>query len=304
MEIIQAQKQDVVIALGDFDGMHKGHQAVLDETLALAKEMNVKPCLFHLHKSLNDKLNGQFAPSLMMDDVLFYNLKQYGIEQIFSIAFDAISGFSPEKFIKTIIMDMFRAKGVVSGFNYHFGNKASGDIEMLTKMGQQYQFAVKIVPAVLYEEQPISSTKIRAAIEAGNVKTANDMLGHAFSYDFYVVSGDRLGRRLGMPTINQIFPKEFIMPKFGVYASKAYVDGKWMPAMTNIGHRPTVEHLSIRSETTILGYSGDLYGKRVEVALLDYLRDGEKYDTLDELVQQMKVDSEHATAVFKQQEES
>lgn len=150
---------------------------------------------------------------------------------------------------------------------------------------------------------PVSSTRIRAALEQGRPEEANAMLGRPFCYDFTVVGGDRRGRKLGAPTINQFFPSGFVVPKFGVYASKTLVEGRYHPSVTNIGMRPTIGTQSLRSETYIMDFSGDLYGQNIEVSLLHFLRGEVRFESLDALRAQIAADAQ-AARNFVQAEEA
>ena len=148
--------------------------------------------------------------------------------------------------------------------------------------------------------EKVSATKIRQLISKGEMEKANAMLGTAFCYDFTVEKDRQLGRTLGFPTINQHFPEDFIVPKFGVYASKTQVDGKWYASVTNIGVKPTVGSENFGSETHIIGYDGNLYGRKIEVCLLKFLRDEKKFSSLQELTVAVKGDKEKAEKIYSE----
>ena len=161
-----------------------------------------------------------------------------------------------------------------------------------------YGVILEISDPVDFEGKPVSSTRIRQAVESGNITLANAMLGREFRYKQVVVDGQHRGRLIGAPTINQRFDEGFVKPRKGVYASATVVDGKEYPSVTNIGLRPSFENEDFRSETCILGFSGNLYGEEIEVRLLDYLRDEIKFSSMDELSAQIFKDAEKSKEIF------
>lgn len=284
------------VALGSFDGLHKGHTAVINSSLSFAAR-GLIPCVLLFDKHPQQVLTGK-APA----EILSPSLKEKELEKMgvchFTVAFEEVRNLTAREFVEEILIKKLDAKAICCGYDYRFGHDGAGDAELLKELCAEFHLELKVTAAVNYKGEPVSSTRIRAAVEAGDIETANEMLGRAFSYDFKVIGGKRLGRRLGTPTINQHFPEGFVVPKYGVYISKAYVDGFWHAAVTDIGFRPTFESNTLRSETCILGFSGDLYGKNVEVGLLKYLRPEQKFSSLNELSNQIKLDSQKAAEYF------
>ena len=153
----------------------------------------------------------------------------------------------------------------------------------------------------MHGDESVSSTRIRLAVENGDIQEANSMLGRPFAYDFEVVHGDKIGKKvLGIPTINQLFPDWHVIPECGVYASATEVDGRLYPSMTNIGKRPTVGGEQLRSETSIIGFSGDLYGAHPEVKLIKLIREEKKFPSLEALSEQLKEDSKTAEKIYNE----
>lgn len=282
------------VALGKFDGLHTGHTAVIKETLSLAKEKGLRACalLFDIHP---DKITRGKAPEeLLTAEQREKLLKNAGVDVIY-LSFEEIYKMSCEAFAEEILKKKLNASDVCCGYNYHFGFNGTGTAEDLKRICNKKGIDVSIAPQVDYEGTAVSATRIRACLKSGNVRSANEMLGREFSYDFEVVSGDRRGRLLGFPTINQCFPGSFIVPKFGVYASKTFVDNEWRSSVTNIGSRPSFDSNEVRSETYILDFSSNLYGMRIEVALLGYMREEKRFTSVESLKAQIKADAENAT---------
>lgn len=288
------------IALGNFDGLHKGHADVINS--AVKQSFNgLVPYVLIFDQHPQQVLTGRTPRQLMTYNQLKDITGKMGCG-ILHISFDEIRNMSPEEFVKNILADKLNAGFISCGFNYRFGKNGVGDTDTLTKLCSLYDIEISISDAVEYSGTAVSSTRIRKEIENGNIEDANNMLGRYFSYDSEVVSGDQRGRTLGFPTMNQFFPENFIVPKYGVYASKSFIDGKWYPSVTNIGIRPTIGNSKPRSETSVIGFSGDLYGKNIPVALLSFLRDEIRFSSLDELSAQIKKDSGKASEIFMREE--
>ena len=199
---------------------------------------------------------------------------------------------TPEEFFNRIVIEMMGAVGVTCGFNYTFGRRGEGDAECLRKLCENKGIEFYMAPENDYKGEPVSSTRIRNYIAGGKIEEANEMLGRAFNYKQLVVDGDKRGRTFGTPTINQYLPTNFVEPKHGVYMSKSVVGDKEYYSVTNLGVRPTIGTGLVSSETYILDFSGDLYGKYVEVKLLKYIRPEIKFNSLEELKNQIKKDAQ------------
>lgn len=278
------------VALGNFDGLHSGHTAVIEKAKAMAQN-GLVPCVLLLDP-LPCNVEG-FTPhkALITDSEKEKLLGEMGVEVV-KIDFLKIKDYEPVRFFEDIIIKELNAGAVSCGFNYRFGKNGSGDSTLLESLCKTSGVAFCVSEPVEAEGLPISSTRIRNALENGEIEKANAMLGRAFGYTLEVVHGDKIGRLLDCPTINQLFPEELIVPKYGVYSSEAKIDGKWLRSVTNIGRRPSFENDEQRSETHIIGFNGDLYGQLVEVRLLSYKRGEKKFSSLDELKEQLSKDRE------------
>lgn len=278
------------VAVGVFDGVHTGHKQVVEA----AKQ----PGLSTVVLALEGCRKG--ARRLMVPQDKAQILSSLGVDVLCTADLSEVQEFSPEEFIDRILLRLFRAGRVACGFNFHFGKNAAGSAQDLTALCAARGIEAAVVPAVRQGGEPVSSTRIRALIEAGDIPAASALLGRPYGFTLPVSDGDKRGRTLGAPTINQHFPADFLLPRFGVYASFAEVGGKRYPAVTNIGVRPTVRSPYPLAETYLLGFSGDLYGRPVRVSLLRFLRGEQKFSSLNELKAAIARDAESASHIFRQ----
>ncbi len=291
------------VTLGSFDGLHKGHTAVIACAFEMQKKHGLLPLvlLFDRHPMLT--VSGK-APDMILQPVLRDELiaKTGAGKRI--VPFREVRNMSCREFFERILIEKLNAGGVCCGWNYRFGKNNEGGIEELKALCEEFGVMLKITPPVDFGGEPISSTRIRQAVESGDISLANAMLGREFRYKLTVVDGQHRGRLIGAPTINQRFDEGFVIPKKGVYASVTVVDGKEYPSVTNIGLRPSFENEDFRSETCILGFSGNLYGQEIEVRLLEYLRDETKFGSIDELSVQIGRDAEKSEEIFNNRGEN
>ena len=285
------------VALGSFDGLHRGHMSVIACTAEFKRECGLSPhvLLFDNHPMFF--LKGSAPEKILQDSFRDEILASEGYE-ISVIPFIYIKDMNCREFFEKIILGKLNAGAICCGWNYRFGKGGEGDCETLKSLCDEFGVQLRIVPHVDYGNEPISSTRIRKAVESGDIPLANAMLGREFRYKSTVVSGHQRGRLIGAPTINQHFEKNFVLPKKGVYASVTVVEGTEYPSVTNIGLRPSFENEDFRSETCILGFSGDLYGRDIEVRLLGYLRDEIKFDSMESLSAQIEKDAEKSKELF------
>ena len=284
------------MALGTFDGLHKGHTAVISRA-AEFRAQGLEPCVLLFDRHPQQILTGKAPAEILPASLRIKELEKMGVRH-FTVSFEEVRSLSAREFVEEILMKKLDAKAVCCGYDYRFGHDGAGDAALLKKLGKELGLAVKVVSAVKYEGEPVSSTRIRTAVESGDIEAANAMLGRAFSYNFEVIGGKKLGRLLGVPTINQSFPEGFVIPKYGVYVSRAFADGCWHAAVTDIGFRPTFNESILRSETCISDFSGDLYGQHIEVGLLKYLRPEEKFASPQALRGQITRDIQSAKEYF------
>lgn len=282
------------IALGTFDGLHRGHMQVI----SLTKQNGFTPCALLFDRHPASLLRGAAPAALITAEKRNELLASAGVTPL-TVSFEEIRDMSARVFFEEVLLKRFSAVSVCCGENYRFGKGGGGSPEVLRALCAQYGVALHVADTVEYKGAPVSSTRIRAALQNGAVEDANAMLGRPFSYAFEVVAGDRRGRKLNFPTINQFFSENFIHPKYGVYASRVCLDGTYYAAVTNFGIRPTIGTKTARSETCIFGFSGDLYGTCPEVELLSFLRPEQKFDSITDLQAAIAADSRKAREIFK-----
>jgi len=276
------------VALGYFDGLHKGHMKILHSALSSSGD-GVEPyvLLFDRHPQT---VVGKTGPSsIMTKDDRDSILSGMGFK-IITLPFEDIHKMSPEEFVEEILFKKLNAKTVCCGFNYRFGKNASGDSKTLSELCKNFGIETVVESEQRVDGETVSSTKIRSLIEDGNITLVNKLLGRPFGYTLEVIHGNKNGRLLGFPTVNQAFPENFTVPKYGVYASNTTVDGKIYRSITNIGIRPTLSDDTLLSETHIIGFDRDLYGEKIKVELLKFIRSERKFNSLEEVFTQVKED--------------
>lgn len=288
------------LALGNFDGLHDGHAFVLEKALSAAKEKGLAPAVLLFDEHPKKILTGKKPPMLMTEEMKKECFEKAGFS-VATVSFEKAKDLSPGEFLNEI-KNGLNVKVICCGYNYRFGKGAAGSVETLRELCSNSDMELFAVEEKTFENSAISSTRIRAAIEKGDIEKANAMLGREFCYKFEVVSGDKRGRLLGFPTANQFFPEDFVKPRAGVYASKVFLNNRWYPAVTDIGIRPTIGTSSFRSETCILGFSDNLYGKKLTVYLLSFMRDECKFEGMEQLKAAITKDAEKAMFIFKRNE--
>ncbi len=276
------------VALGTFDGMHRGHTAVIN---AAAQNSGYIPAAFTFSS------NPHGGSLLVTESEKIKLIGKCGIEKLYVADFEQIKDMSPEAFFHDILRKRINAKKICCGEDFRFGKNAGGDTKLLKELCRAEETELEIVPPVLYGGELISSTRIREALKDGEVRLANELLGRVFGFSLEVIHGNHIGTGLGMPTINQALPEGFVLPKFGVYASFARVDGELFCGVTNIGVKPTVGSDRVLSETWMPAFSGDLYGKKVRLCIIDFIRAERKFPSLDAMKEQVALDAEKAKKI-------
>lgn len=287
---------EYVTALGFFDGLHKAHKKVLEEVVRKASSGYI-PSVLLFDEHPRNVISGSGVPFLLQTDMRDRRLREMGIEALV-VSFNEIKDMSPSQFVEEILVNRLNAGAVVCGYNYRFGKNAAGDTEELKRLCAEHEISVTVIDDVTWEGQDVSSTRIRKAVSEGEMELAHALLGEPFTFESEIFTGDRRGRLLGAPTVNQFLPDELIVPRFGVYASRVYAEGREYVGVTNVGSRPTFDGESVRSETYILDFSGDLYGKRVRVELYKFIRGEKKFPDGDALKAQIALDVKSVQEYF------
>ncbi len=278
-----SQKQKCVLALGNFDGVHRGHAKLLKTACAYARKNGISFGIYtfeHNPKSIDGLLTRNREKNILFEDL--------GADFVYYENFDDVKNLEPHEF-SDYIVNKFGAVCAVCGENFRFGKNASGTSSVLKEIMAEKGHDALIVPTLIDGAQPISSTRIRKLIEDGKLEQANAILGYPYGFSAEIVHGASIGHTIGFPTINQLLPKGKICPKHGVYASSVTVDGKKMYGVTNIGVKPTVtDRNSLLSETYIIDFSGNVYGKYADVRLYKMLRPEKKFSGLEELTENIR----------------
>lgn len=281
-----------VIALGYFDGIHLGHQKLIKTAIKIAQNMNIKSAVYTFNTHPLSVLSPEKAPKL-----LFPNNKKIEIIQSLGIDYLVFSDFTrdimtktPDKFVKEILVDQFNMKHVVVGFNYKFGYKGIGTPELLKTLGKKHGFAVTVIEPVKEQGTIVSSTNIRKLIANGDMQTTKDYLGHFYSISGKVIRGKGLGKTISIPTANITIDHNLAIPKSGVYKTSVKYNNKKYSAVTNIGYNPTFINHPYSIETHIINLSHDIYDQEIEISFIKRIRSEKKFNSLDELVSQVKKD--------------
>lgn len=289
------QAAPCALALGAFDGLHRGHRAVIDAAIAAARQAGLAPGVF----TFEDSPSG--APALQTAEDKLALLEAWGVEWVFTPDFPAVKDLEARAFFEEVLVKKCGARALFCGEDFRFGKGAAGDVDSLRAWCAETGVSLTVVPPVTEGREKISSTRIRQAVEAGDIPAANALLGHPFGYTLEVIHGNHIGTGLGTPTVNQALPEGFILPPFGVYASVVEVDGAPYAGVTNIGVKPTVGSDRVLSETWIQGYSGDLYGRKLSVGLRAFLRPERKFASLDELKAEIERNARQALEIVEKE---
>lgn len=290
------------IAVGVFDGVHAGHRAVIAQAQAQAARLGgtagVLTFVEHPRQVLRPD---QPVPLLTPWPEKLAMLEGLGISDVVAVHFTpGFAQLSPEAFVSQVLVGQLGVKALATGFNFRFGHEQGGDAEALRRLAAPFGVEVAIAPPLLVDGEVASSSRLRAMIGKGEVALAAKLLGRPYVLEGEVVGGDRRGRTIGFPTANQQAPEGKLLPAFGVYASWAILpDGTRVPAVTNVGQRPTFDPPKLVVETHLLGgWSGDLYGQALRVALVDRLRPEQAFSGIEALVAQIRADAAQATALL------
>lgn len=298
---ILPEKSGTAIALGYFDGLHKGHRNVI--SLAAAEKKNgLTPVCFTFSKSPKNVLNGTQSNALMTNEDKIKTLERLGIERTYQADFEKIMNMPAQDFAQKILIDTLKAEKLFCGFNYRYGKNGEGKAETLKSFCESKGVTLTVVPATESRGEIISSTLIRKLITDGNVKRANELMCSRFGFSSVIEHGKRLGRELGTPTINQPLCSELVVPKFGVYASIVTLEnGETYCGVTNIGIKPTVGGNTPLCETWMPKYKGgEIYGQSADVRLLEFIRPERKFSGIDELKNAIIDNSQTALEIYEQ----
>ena len=293
-----------VIALGFFDGVHKGHGALLRTVAQVADRLGAKPCAFTFDRSPTAAITGQAVPLLSsVEDRVWLMRRYYGIEEVIVAPFEGMQKMDWQDFVSEYLQKELGAVHVVAGHDFHFGYMGKGNPQRLQEKCRELGMGCDIIQKVEQDGITISSTYIRTLIAQGEVERADQFLGHPHTLTNRVAHGKKIGTTtLGFPTVNLLIPQGVIVPAFGVYATRVWFDGQCRCAVTNVGVRPTVEdndgHVTV--EGFILDFDGDLYGHEIRMEFYKYLRPEQKFASMQALADEIRHNAQQTRDYFRQ----
>jgi riboflavin kinase/FMN adenylyltransferase len=291
-----------VVTIGNFDGVHRGHQALVSAAVAQARAVGGLAVVLTFDPHPARLLSPQRAPASLTTRAQKEELLAgLGVDRLAVLPFDTeMARRSPEAFARDVLAGAIGARHVVVGESFRFGHRREGDVRLLVALGDRLSFGTRAVPPVLEEGVPVSSSRIRDALARGEVRAARGLLGRAYYVDARVVRGDGRGRRIGVPTAN-LEPENEILPAWGVYTARCRVEGEeWRPAVVNLGERPTFGGGPVALEAHLLDFDGDLYGARVRLAFHERLRGEQRFDGPERLVARILQDVAEARALLSE----
>ncbi|MBM3644898.1 MAG: bifunctional riboflavin kinase/FAD synthetase [Alphaproteobacteria bacterium] len=299
---VPAEWRGGAVALGNFDGVHRGHQALLAQARAIARPRGVRTVALTFEPHPRAFFVADTAPfRLTLPPAKQRLLARHGVEATLAQRFDAgFAALSADEFVSEVLVRGLGAAHVVCGYDFTFGARRTGNVERLRELGARHGLGVDVLEPVTHEGEVYSSTRIREALRAGRVREAAQMLGHDWSIEGRVEEGDKRGRTIGFPTAN-VALGEHLRPRFGVYAVRARIaggDGRSLAGVANLGKRPTVGKLVENFEVHLFDFAGDLYGRTLDVELVEFLRPEMKFTGLDALKARIASDGEAARAIL------
>ncbi len=290
---------ELSIALGYFDGIHCAHQLVIQQAVSHAQKNHLKSAVLTFATSPNVFLKKRTQETLLTPlPEKIRVLRQLAVDYLIIVPFDDVMAtLKPVDFIQNILMSL-NARHIVTGFDFRFGHKGQGDVVLL--QSYQQQFSLDIITKRELNGEKIGTTEIRQHLAKGDIRMVNEMLGRAYRLSGKIVSGRQKGREIGFPTANLALDDKYEVPARGVYAVKAFVCGKTYDAMCNIGHNPTFnynENISI--EVHLFDFSGDIYGEQLDIEFIAFIREEQKFSSIDTLIAQLKTDQQISRTVLK-----
>ena len=295
-----------VLTQGTFDGVHRGHQQVLNQVLEEAKSQNLPSMLLTFHPHPRSIVKPKDWNPLILNSIeeKAQRVLDLGIDVVLVLEFTKeISEYSPKEFVERILVEAIGAKSIVVGYDHRFGKNREGKFENLTSLSKEFQFTVNEIAAKEIDDIAISSTRIRTSLQNGELNSANELLGYHYPLSGKVIHGEKRGRTIGFPTANiEIEEPQKLIPPNGVYAGITNMGNVTYPVVMNIGTRPTVNGSDRRIEAHIIGLDQDLYNQRIQIELVAFLRNERKFENLDALKNQIQQDLNEALHIIQKQQ--
>jgi len=281
-----------IIALGNFDGVHKGHQELIARTVKSAEAANLKSAVFTFSNHPRNVLaKDNKVKSILYSDEKASIIENLGVDYMFNIPFDdEIKHMDAIEFINSLLLIKLKMQEAYCGFDYKFGYKASGNVEVLMRESIKRRFGIHVLEPVKIQGCVVSSTLIREIVERGDVEECIEFMGRHYTVGGEVVVGNKLGNKIGFPTSNLIVDDSMVSPANGVYITYCTYNGKRYPSVTNVGVKPTVGEFHKNMETHIFNFDKELYGKTIRVEFIKKMRDEKKFESVDQLAKQITKD--------------
>lgn len=293
---------DLIVTIGMFDGVHMGHKKILSFLKEKAMEFNLRPVVitFNKHPRHVLKNDADAFKLLNTEEERHQLLENYGINDVVEIDFTPeIASLSTYDFSKRYLLGLLNIKALVLGYDNMFGNKKINDFQRIYELGKNYNFAIFEASSYVYNDIHVSSTQIRKALDAGDIELVNAMLGYYYFADGCIIKGRQIGRTIGFPTANIELSNHLkMLPKEGVYATIIILNGSNYIGMANIGTQPTFESYKTTFEIHILNFNGDIYGQSIEVKFIKRIRDIQKFDNAQSLMEQLEHDREQCLQII------
>ncbi len=288
------------VVLGNFDGLHKGHQQLIRLGREIADQNGEELAVFTFYPQIQELFDPAFC-YLLPEEKKAERLRKLGVDVLQTVPFDAqIARLTPEAFVKTILVETMHAQHVVVGFNYTFGYQGAGNPEKLQELCSQYGISVTVMEPCCVDDEIVSSSTIRSYLKEGRIEKVNEMLGYVYTVSGVVCQGNQIGRTIGFPTANIMAPPKLLLPANGVYAALTKVDGVTYPGILNIGLRPTIKNsVGINIEVNLFDFDADIYGKEIEIGIRYFLRSEVKFSGLEALKAQLEKDKVQTRQLFQ-----
>jgi riboflavin kinase/FMN adenylyltransferase len=293
--------QGIAMALGFFDGVHKGHQSLLKKTLEVSEEENLESSVMTFKKHPLNLIFPSYAPDLITtNDEKIKLIRSFGIQHVYLNDFnEKLMNLSSENFIRDYLLKKYNLKHLVVGFNYTFGYKGAGTVETLKKYGKKYHIGISIVPPCIIDGEPVSSTRIRELIKSGKVDKVKPLLGRYYQVKGSIVKGKGLGHQFGVPTANLHLKTKGILPSPGVYYTSVIIHNQVFDGLTNLGSNPTFRQHPYSIETYIYDFDENIYNQTMIIIFKKKIRDEIRFDSVNELMTKIKSDIEYINKIYR-----
>ncbi len=291
------------VILGNFDGLHRGHQQLINLGRQIADSHQEELAVFTFYPQIQQYFDKNFC-YLLTEQQKNRGFQKLKVDWIESMPFtEEIATLSPEAFVENILVKKLHARHAVVGFNFSFGYKGAGNPQLLRELGARYGIEVTVMEPCYADGEVVSSSAIRKYLQAGDIEKANALLGYAYSIEGPVVRGNEIGRTIGFPTANILPAKGILLPAKGVYAARTWVEGQCYDGILNIGMRPTIAHsIGLNIEVNLFDFDRDIYGQVIRSEVHYFLRPETKFDGLDGLKAQLEKDKQHTEKLFADRE--